>query len=96
MIDADREHVHNVTLGDMTAAELRALADRAEQREKARTRKRPRCGAKTRAGSSCRRGCIEGRSRCALHGGLSTGPRSPEGREAIRAANRRRSTPAIK
>jgi hypothetical protein len=28
--------------------------------------------------------------RCKLHGGLSTGPRTESGRDAIRASNRRR------
>ena len=39
-----------------------------------------RCGATTRGGEPCRRRPVPGGSRCLLHGGLSTGPRTPEGR----------------
>ena len=37
-----------------------------------------RCGARTRAGTPCRSPAM-GNRRCRLHGGLSTGPRTPEG-----------------
>ena len=37
----------------------------------------PRCGARTRSGTPCRRAAIQGRNRCRLHGGLSTG--APKG-----------------
>lgn len=47
---------------------------------------RPRCGAKTRAGRPCAAPCVwdatadrPRNGRCKLHGGLSTGPRTPEG-----------------
>jgi len=43
-------------------------------------RERPRCGAKTRAGGSCKAPAVRGKSRCRMHGGLSTGPKTPEGR----------------
>jgi hypothetical protein len=44
-----------------------------------------RCGAKTRRGSACQ--CPGMRNgRCRLHGGLSTGARTPEGIERIRRA----------
>jgi len=39
-----------------------------------------RCGAKTRAGTPCKIKSIYANSRCKLHGGLSTGPRSAEGK----------------
>ena len=38
------------------------------------------CGAKTRAGHPCRRSPIPERVRCRNHGGLSTGPKTPEGK----------------
>ncbi len=38
----------------------------------------PRCGARTRAGGSCRQPAMPN-GRCRLHGGKSTGPRTPEG-----------------
>ena len=45
------------------------------------------CGAKTRSGQPCFKFPIRGKKRCRLHGGLSTGPRTPEGRARIAAAN---------
>jgi len=46
----------------------------------------PRCGARTRAGCPCRAPAIHGKQRCRMHGGRSTGPRTPEGRARIAAA----------
>lgn len=40
--------------------------------------KSPRCGARTRVGCGCRQPAMAN-GRCRLHGGLSTGPRTPEG-----------------
>ena len=45
-----------------------------------------RCGAQTRAGHPCGRYAMKN-GRCRLHGGLSTGPRTPEGLERSRKAN---------
>lgn len=39
-----------------------------------------RCGAKTRGGVPCQAPIVRGRNRCKLHGGLSTGPKTPEGK----------------
>jgi len=45
----------------------------------------PRCGARNRRGTPCQ--CPAMRNgRCRLHGGLSTGPKTPEGIERIRRA----------
>jgi hypothetical protein len=44
-----------------------------------------RCGAKTRAGHPCGRYAMVN-GRCRMHGGLSTGPRTPEGLERSRKA----------
>ena len=54
--------------------------------------KSPRCGAKTRSGSPCRAPAMRSRktgtyTKCRLHGGCSTGPRTPEGLEHSRRAN---------
>ncbi|WP_369413386.1 HGGxSTG domain-containing protein [Microbulbifer guangxiensis] len=39
------------------------------------------CGAKTRSGRPCRNdGTLFANGRCKLHGGLSTGPKSAEGK----------------
>lgn len=46
----------------------------------------PRCGAKTRKGTPCR-GPAMANGRCRMHGGKSTGPRTPEGLERSRKAN---------
>lgn len=46
----------------------------------------PRCGAKTRKGKSCRAPAMAN-GRCRMHGGKSTGPRTPKGLERSRKAN---------
>jgi hypothetical protein len=48
--------------------------------------KAKRCGARNRRGSPC---CCPAmpNGRCRLHGGLSTGPKTPEGKERARRAN---------
>lgn len=51
---------------------------------------RPTCGAQTRAGVPCKRQVIAGKPRCPNHGGMSTGPKTPEGRAAIGESNKRR------
>ncbi len=39
------------------------------------------CGAKTRRGTPCKRRDLYAGGRCRLHGGLSTGPRTEEGKK---------------
>jgi hypothetical protein len=51
---------------------------------------RPLCGAITRKLFSCYRRVIPGKTRCRLHGGMSTGPKSLEGRQRIAEAQRLR------
>ena len=60
---------------------------------------RPQCGARCRDGHLCRAPVVivtdgsgqpVARSRCKLHGGLSTGPKTAKGRAAIAESNRRR------
>lgn len=51
---------------------------------------RRRCGATCRDGQACRARVVPGRKRCRLHGGLSTGPKTAEGRARIADSNRRR------
>jgi len=48
------------------------------------------CGARTRRGTPCEARCVEGKERCRLHGGLSTGAKTAEGRARIAQSNRRR------
>jgi hypothetical protein len=45
----------------------------------------PRCGARTRTGAACRSPAMSN-GRCRMHGGKSTGPRTRDGVERIRAA----------
>ena len=45
----------------------------------------PRCGARTRAGCPCKGPAMKN-GRCRMHGGASTGPKTPEGRARIAAA----------
>ncbi|MBI78654.1 MAG: hypothetical protein CMM53_12935 [Rhodospirillaceae bacterium] len=42
-----------------------------------------RCLAKTRKGTPCQNPVVTDRSRCRMHGGKSTGPRTPEGKQRI-------------
>ncbi|RLL73045.1 HGGxSTG domain-containing protein [Paenirhodobacter hankyongi] len=53
-------------------------------------RRRMKCGARTRKGTPCKMWPEPGKRRCRLHGGLSTGPKTTEGIERIRAAQKRR------
>lgn len=48
------------------------------------------CGAKTRKGTTCKCKSIPGKRRCKFHGGLSTGPKTEEGKARIAEAQRRR------
>jgi hypothetical protein len=54
----------------------------------------PRCGAKTRSGAPCRAPAMwsdkaGAYTRCRMHGGASTGPKTPGGLEKCRRANRK-------
>jgi len=60
-------------------------------------RRRPSCRATTRQGPPCQAPAVwdttrerARNGRCRMHGGLSTGPRTAEGRARIAASNRRR------
>jgi hypothetical protein len=46
----------------------------------------PRCGARSRSGQPCNSPAMAN-GRCRMHGGMSTGPRTPEGLERSRKAN---------
>lgn len=71
----------------MIEAALRMTRERAVQRA---AKRRVICGAKTRKGTACRCLSEPGKRRCKFHGGKSTGPRTPEGVERIREAQRQR------
>ncbi|MFP6705692.1 MAG: HGGxSTG domain-containing protein [Alphaproteobacteria bacterium] len=42
-----------------------------------------RWGAKTHQGTPCQKVALKGKKRCRLHGGLSTGPRTPDGETRV-------------
>ena len=42
-----------------------------------------RCDAMTRKGTACQKLPLIGKARCRLHGGLSTGPKTPEGKGTV-------------
>jgi len=44
------------------------------------------CGARTRSGNPCKKPPISGKQRCKNHGGLSTGPKTAEGKARIALA----------
>jgi len=46
-----------------------------------------RCLAKTRKGTPCQNPAVKDKSRCRMHGGKSTGPRTAEGKARVVAAN---------
>lgn len=51
---------------------------------------RPLCGARRRKGTPCQCRAMPYRERCRMHGGMSTGPKTAEGRARIAESNRRR------
>ena len=46
-----------------------------------------RCGAKTRSGAPCKNPAVNGKGRCRMHGGRSTGAKTPEGRARLSAVH---------
>jgi hypothetical protein len=68
----------------------REMAGLSAKRTAAQARRRVPCDAKSRKGVPCRNTSEPGRPRCKYHGGMSTGPRTPEGRARIAEAQRRR------
>ena len=82
--------IQNTELARLDAlVEAQIAASRIREARRA-ARRRVRCGAKTRKGTACRNKSEPGKRRCKFHGGLSTGPRTPEGRARIAEAQRRR------
>jgi transcriptional regulator with XRE-family HTH domain len=61
----------------------------AKEAERAKRHRRP-CEARTRKGTPCRNKSEPGRRRCKFHGGMSTGPKTPEGKARIAEAQRAR------
>ena len=65
---------------DHVNARVKAMASRFRQP----------CEATTRKGTPCRNLSEPGKRRCKFHGGMSTGPRTPEGKARIARAQRQR------
>ncbi|MGB3209479.1 MAG: HGGxSTG domain-containing protein [Desulforhopalus sp.] len=87
-----RSYTFDRVQNDLAREEIKVYAKRKKEWEKSHPGQRywepfPKnyatmvCGAKTRAGSPCKRKDIYSNGRCALHGGLSTGPRTAEGKK---------------
>ena len=93
-----REHKERICLREMKTARKEAGIRRlpaervreSEERARLRELRRQPCGAKTRAGHPCQRKGAGRGGRCRNHGGARTGPRTPEGRQRIAEAQRRR------
>lgn len=68
---------------------LWAEAWRAAQKHR-ETQVRVICGAKTRIGTPCKAKSVKGKKRCKLHGGLSTGPRTKDGKLRVSNAQKQR------
>ena len=49
-----------------------------------------RCGAKTRSAGKCKNKSIYRNGRCKFHGGVSTGPKTPEGKDNSALNNQQR------
>ena len=62
---------------------------KAREASTALKRRQP-CGAKTRKGQPCKLLSEPGMRRCKFHGGMSTGPRTAEGKARVAEAQRRR------
>lgn len=68
----------------------REIAQSNERAAQKAARYRQPCGAKTRKGKPCRNKSEAGKRRCKFHGGMSTGPRTPEGKARITEAQKQR------
>lgn len=79
---------------DMTACIARARARANESLDKSgKAPDRVVCGAKRhRDGQPCEALSVPGKRRCRFHGGMSTGPRTPEGKRRAEANLRARRT----
>ena len=93
-----REHEERIRLRELNRAAREvgqrcvaaSRAHEGEERARLRELMRQPCGAKTRAGHPCQRKGLGRGGRCPNHGGASTGPKTPEGRQRIAEAQRRR------
>jgi hypothetical protein len=65
---------------DVWARDLEVARFRREQRQR---KNRAKCGARTRDGTPCQATVVFLRARCRLHGGLSTGPKTIEGKAVV-------------
>jgi len=70
-------------------AEMRTMPRGSDMMDRGNRPTRGRCGARTRKGTACIRKALRN-GRCPNHGGLSTGPKTAEGKARISAAQRQR------
>jgi hypothetical protein len=83
MTDINEPVVRAKRLGQLERRALRKLIINIPShllRQHGPLRERTRCGARTRDGSPCEARGIVPNGRCRWHGGLSTGPKTPEGK----------------
>lgn len=72
---------HNMArLSDRRQTKILKWRAEHEKELERRQEKQRRCGAKTRKGTPCQRKGLGRGGRCPNHGGLSTGPKTPEGK----------------
>jgi transcriptional regulator with XRE-family HTH domain len=72
---------------DLMFKKLAVALEKSEQSNKSPNQ---RCGARTRKGAPCKAKALPEKTRCKFHGGMSTGPKTAEGRQRIAEAQRRR------
>jgi hypothetical protein len=82
----NKEHARKPAMPTPTAAPGHTHATPPTGRDTANLANAPRCGARTRRGCPCQAPAVRGKLRCRMHGGGSTGPRTPDGLARLRAA----------
>jgi len=90
MTEKQKEFVKPYVVDLNSTRQIQGMIPMWENGQSGNPKGRPQCGARTRAGGTCKAKVVAGKSKCRMHGGLSTGPRTPKGRAAIVASNKRR------
>lgn len=88
--EKQKQRAENLEKRAQRLADATAQAPPVRRKRRQPRHNRRQCGARCRDGHACTARVVDGRNRCRMHGGLSTGPKTPEGRAAIAASNRRR------
>lgn len=83
--ELSRAHLDPEAMATQVAA-CRARITAQMRRELREVNRSLKCGARTRDGGKCQMRPEDGKDRCRLHGGLSTGPKTEEGKRRSLAA----------